>query len=73
MRMAYPGNVLALQGIAVPDENALYLYETRLLIVWEFDDDGLVLCEDSYDGGGPKFDGIAGRRVKLEEIWRAGA
>lgn len=73
MRMAYPGNVLALQGIAVPDESALYLYETRLLIVWEFDDDGLVLCEDSYDGGGPKFEGIAGRRVKLEEIWRAGA
>ena len=73
MRMAYPGAVLKAQGIEVPDESGLYLYETRLLIVWEFDEDGLVLCEDSYDGGGPKFDGIATRPVKLDEIYRVGA
>ena len=69
MKMAYPGAVLAGMGIEVPDANDLYLYETRLLIVWDFDADGLVLCEDSYDGGGPKFEGIAERPVTRDQIF----
>ena len=69
MRMAYPGVVLAQMGIEVPDPAGLYVYETRLLIVWGFDEDGLVICEDSYDGGGAKFEGIAERTVTMDQIY----
>jgi len=70
MKMAYPGVVLKAMGIDVPDESALYLYEDRLIIVWEFDDDGLVICEDSYSGGDrAKFEGIAERPVRLDQIY----
>ena len=70
LKMAYPGAVLLGMGIEVPDPDALYLYQQRLLIVWEFDDDGRVLCEDSYSGGGEGFGGIAERPIALEEIYR---
>lgn len=70
MKMAYPGKVLADMGIPVPDEDAHYLYLSRLMIVWGFDEDGLVTCEDSYAAGGyPGFEGIADRPVRLEEIY----
>jgi len=70
MKMAYPGKVLSAMGISVPDEDSLYLYMDRLMIVWEFDENGLVICEDSYAGGDfPRFDGIAERPVRKEEIY----
>lgn len=69
LTMAYPAAVLQGMGIDVPDANGLYLYQTRLLIVWEFDENGLVLCEDSYDGGGSKFEGIAERPVTADQIF----
>lgn len=71
MKMAYPGGVLLAMGIDVPDEKTLYLYLARLLIVWEFDENGLVLCEDSYRGGElPGFDGIADRPIAPDRIRR---
>ena len=70
LRMAYPAAVLGAMGIEVPDPEGSYLYEQRLLIVWEFDEDGLVLCEDSYSGGGAGFDGIADRRLAPEQIYK---
>jgi hypothetical protein len=73
LRMAYPGNVLALMGTEVPDPSGLYLYEQRLLIVWEFDEEGLVLCEDSYSGGGVGFEGIAERRLNADQIYEVSA
>lgn len=69
LKMAYPGSVLGMMGIVVPDNDALYLYSSRLLIVWEFDTEGLVLCEDSYAGPGDKFDGIADRKIPLDQIY----
>jgi hypothetical protein len=72
LKMAYPGVILGAMGVEVPDPDALYVYEARLMIAWEFDEEGLVLCEDSYDGGGPKFEGIADRRVELDQIYRVG-
>ena len=70
MKMAYPGAVLKTMGIPVPDEDALYLYQDRLLIVWEFDEQGRVVCEDSYSGGDhPRFEGIASRPVGLDQIY----
>jgi hypothetical protein len=56
-------------GVEVADKDALYLYSSRLLIVWEFDDEGLVLCEDSYAGPGEKFDGIAERAIAPDQIY----
>ena len=70
LKMAYPGEVLAAMGIDVPDPTASYLYQQRLLIVWEFDPEGRVLCEDSYGGGGAGFDGIATRPIDPEQIYR---
>ena len=70
LRMAYPGAVLVAMGIEVPDEDALYLYEQRLLIVWEFDEDGRVICEDSYSGGGAGFEDIAHRPLSTDQIHR---
>lgn len=70
MKMAFPGVVLSGMGIEVPNPESLYLYLNRLIIVWDFDDEGRVLCEDSYSGGGfPEFDGIAERPVRADQIY----
>ena len=71
MKMAFPGGVLRAMGIAVPDEKGLYLYLNRLIIIWDFDAEGRVLCEDSYSGGGfAGFEGIAERPIRSDEIFR---
>ena len=67
MRMAYPGSTLAARGIAVDDESAYYLYETRMATLWPFNDDGMIVGEDTYTGGNG-FEGIAGRKLKPEDI-----
>lgn len=70
LRMAYPGAVLGAMGHEVPDATLHYLFEQRMLIVWAFDAEGLVLCEDSYSGGGLGFDGIAERPIAPDQIYR---
>ena len=73
LKIAYPGKVLGMMGVEVPDPEAHYLYQQRLLIVWEFDEDGRVLCEDSYAGaGGDGFEGIEARRIEPAQIYRVG-
>ncbi|MEM7142762.1 MAG: nuclear transport factor 2 family protein [Actinomycetota bacterium] len=67
MRMAFPGAYLAAAGIEAPDPDGHYLYETRMMIVWGFDDDGLVQCEDSYTAG-DGWSGIADRPVRPDQI-----
>ena len=62
MRIAYPGVALQAMGHAVPDADAFYLYDTRMMIAWPMDENGLVRGEDSYVGG-DGFAGIAERRV----------
>lgn len=70
MKMAYPGAVLKAMEIDVPDESGHYLYLSRLIIIWGFDENGLVLCEDSYAGGDfPGFEGIAERPVSMDQIY----
>lgn len=73
LKMAYPGGVLGMMGIDVPDKERFYLYRQRLMIVWDFDEQGLVLCEDSYGGPGEKFDGIADRPLAPDEIYEISA
>lgn len=67
IRIAYPVAVLRALGHEVPDAAPYYLYEARMMIVWGFDEDGLVRCEDSYtalDG----FAGIADRPIQQSDI-----
>jgi hypothetical protein len=67
MRMAYPGRTLGARGIAVDDPDALYLYETRMAVLWPMDDHGLVRGEDTYTSG-DGFAGIASRKLRPEDI-----
>jgi hypothetical protein len=67
MRMAYPGSTLAARGISVDDESAFYLYEARMATLWPFNEDGLIIGEDTYTGGNG-FDGIASRKLAPEDI-----
>lgn len=67
MKMAYPGKALAAMGMDVDDQDAYYLYEVRMAIVWVMDDEGRVIGEESYqDRNG--FDGIAGRKLAPSDI-----
>lgn len=67
MRMAYPGWTLAAMGVEVDDTEAHYLFETRMAIIWMFDENGLITCEDSYNGL-DGFAGIASRKLREEDI-----
>ncbi|GCD98222.1 nuclear transport factor 2 family protein [Embleya hyalina] len=65
LRIAYPGRILVGMGRSVPDVDAFYLYESRMAIVWAFDEQALVVCEDSYSTG----DGFAEmRRLGPDEV-----
>jgi hypothetical protein len=66
-RIAFPGATLQARGIDVDDPDALYLFEARCAIVWPFDDQGLLLGEDSYFAG-DGFEGIAGRKISPVDI-----
>ncbi len=68
MRMAYPGFALKAQGIEVDDEQAYYLYEARMGIVWPVDREaGLLVGEESYTGA-DGFAGIADRKLSKDDI-----
>lgn len=69
IRIAYPGATLAAMGIEVDDSSAdaIYLYESRMAIVWVIDDEGRIIGEESYtDRNG--FEGIAARRLQDGDI-----
>ncbi|MBY0276105.1 nuclear transport factor 2 family protein [Candidatus Binatia bacterium] len=67
MRIAYPGAALQAMGHPVPEAECFYLYETRMIIAWPMDENGLVRGEDSYVGG-DGFASIAERRIALADI-----
>ncbi len=68
IRIAYPHDILRAMGYDVSDVSSHYMFESRLMIVWEFDEEGLVLCEDSYSGQ-DGFEGIAERPISMDEIF----
>ena len=68
--MAYPTPVLKAMGFDVSDAAPYYLYKGRLMIVWGFDENGLVTCEDSYPAGAG-FEGIAERPCRPDEIYQS--
>ncbi|MCX2982243.1 nuclear transport factor 2 family protein [Halieaceae bacterium IMCC14734] len=67
IKMAYPGAVLQMMGHADADAEKLYLYQSRLVIIWGFDNDGLVQFEDSYAPPGG-FEGILQREITPDQI-----
>ena len=70
MRMAYPGRTLAAMGIEVPDEDAYYLAQTRMAIVWPVDLDdpeARLSGEEVYSASDP-FEGVADRPISLDQI-----
>jgi hypothetical protein len=68
IKMAYPGAVLQMMGNAAADAEKLYVYQSRLVIIWGFDEDGLVKYEDSYAPPGG-FEGILDREIGLDQIY----
>lgn len=68
MRMAYPGKTLAGMGIEVDDDEAYYLYETRMSVVWPVDPaSGMLTGEETYTGT-DGFAGIAERKITAADI-----
>ena len=67
MRMAWPGATLAARGLPIDDPNAYYLYEARMATLWPFDENGMVLGEDTYTGG-DGFAGIESRKLDPSDI-----
>lgn len=67
MRMAWPGATLAARGVPVDDPSAYYLYEARMATLWPFDENGMVLGEDTYTGG-DGFAGIESRKLDPSDI-----
>lgn len=67
MRMAYPGATLAAMGHAIDDPEAYYLFEDRMAVLWPMDENGKIEGEDTYSVG-RGFEGIAGRKIALDEI-----
>ena len=68
MRMAYPGTTLAAMGIEVDDPDAYYVGESRMGIVWPLDHDEDRLTGEEVYSAGDAFEGIAQRKISLEDI-----
>lgn len=67
-KIAYPGRVLAARGIEVDDPDAYYVYLARMAIVWPVDPEtGLLVGEESWTSGNG-FDGIAERKISLDDV-----
>lgn len=68
MRMAYPGRTLARMGIDVDEPDAFYVAESRMGVVWPVDrEQDRLVGEETYTVGDP-FEGIAARKIALEDI-----
>lgn len=68
MRMAYPAATLQAMGIEVDDPDAYYVAESRMGVVWPVDaSEERLTGEEVYSCGDP-FEGIADRKITLEEI-----
>ena len=68
MRQAYPGRTLQAMGIQVDDPDAYYLTRYRMGVVWPVDPvEERLTGEEVYNAGDP-FDGIAERKIRLEDV-----
>ena len=67
-KSAMKGSMLAAMGIQVDDPNAYYLAEGRTLVVWPFDQDGMILGENIFPGFGTAPAEVARRKLRPDEI-----
>jgi SnoaL-like domain len=67
-KSAMKGSTLAAMGIEVDDPNARYLTQGRTLVVWPFDQDGMILGENIYPGSSTALTEVAGRKLRPDEI-----
>ena len=72
MRMAYPGKTLLDMGIEVDDPGAYYLSESRMGVVWPVHPTEEKLRGEEVYSAGDGFEGIAGRKISLDEIMELG-
>ena len=68
MKMAYPGKTVAAMGIPVDDEDAYYVGESRMGVVWPVDHDEDRLTGEEVYSSGDTFEGIAERKISLSDI-----
>lgn len=68
MRMAYPAITLTAMGIEVDDPNGYYVHESRMGIVWPVDEREERLTGEEVYSVGDGFEGIAGRKIALEDV-----
>ena len=68
MRQAYPGKTLQAMGIEVDDPDAYYLTEYRMGVVWPVDPVEERLTGEEVYASHNAFDGIANRKIALEDI-----
>ena len=66
-KIAFPGRTLRKRGIDVDDPDAYYLFQSRSLIIWPFNGEGLLTGEDSYFGA-DGFIGIENRKMLPDDI-----
>ncbi|HKD65863.1 MAG TPA: nuclear transport factor 2 family protein [Candidatus Binataceae bacterium] len=67
-KSAMKGSSLAAMGIPVEDPNAFYLGQGRNVVVWPFDQDGMILGEYIYPGSGAPIGEAAKHKLCPEEI-----
>ena len=67
-KTAMKGSTLVAMGIAVDDPNAHYLTQGRTLVVWPFDQDGMILGEHIFPAAATPIAQVAQRKLRPEEI-----
>jgi hypothetical protein len=67
-KSAVKGTALAAAGIKVEDPNAFYLGLGRTVVMWPFDQDGMILGEYIYPGPVAAPGEAARRKLRPEEI-----
>jgi hypothetical protein len=69
-KVAIPGKVLESAGIKVSEPDGLYLGGGRTIVIWPFDQDGLILGEKIYSVGTASLEKVATRKLHPDEIGR---
>ena len=68
IKIAFPPETLKTYGVEVSGEHEFYMYYAHTLIIWEFDENGLVVAEDTYSAG-DGFKDIESRPLTSADIY----
>jgi hypothetical protein len=67
-KVAIPGKVLVSAGIKVSEPDGFYLGGGRTIVIWPFDQEGLLLGEKIYSVGTASLEKVATRKLRPDEI-----